>query len=513
MLGLDGTQTGVLLYMLATLLLGIWAGKDIESGEDFMVAGRHLPRWLCTFTLFATWFGGGTCLGAAGKVYQHGLLGAIIDPLGAALCLVLSAAFFFRTMRRYRFLTICDFYRARYGPWTEFLTSLCMIPAYLGWIASQLVAFAYVLTSLTAFDLESAIVAGAAIVLLYTALGGMWAVAVTDFAQAVVLILGLLLLLPVAWQAAGGWAVLSALPRGHLDLLPTGGAVAWSWYLHSWVVIGLGDLPSQGLMSRAMSAEDDAAAAQAGYAAAALYLSVGLVPVVLGLLGSVLVPELGNPEHVLLAVARNLLPPLGMAVFAGALISALMSSADSALLALASVVVENLVVPWKGRLAPRNALRACQAVVVVAALAATALALRAQNVFELMVSASAVGLVGLAASFVAGLYWPRANTPGAIASILVGMFTWVSLEVLRGPAPGPPSGQFPHDLVAAGASVLALVLVSLATGSRVPPRVLPDPAAPGSDLAAPGQAPAAHGSDLAVPCSAPGSGDRADRSV
>lgn len=471
----DWTLAGVGVYMLLTLVVGIWAGSGVESGEDFMVAGRTMPRWLCTFTLFATWFGGGTCLGAAGKVYQHGLAGAIVDPLGAALCLLLSAAFFFRAMRRFRFVTVSDFFRARFGPRTEFLASLCMVPAYVGWIASQIVAFAFVIKAITSLSQEVAIVTGAVIVLVYTALGGMWAVAVTDFFQALVLIFGLVMLLPAAWDAAGGWEkIVVRLPAAHKAFLPAGNFKAWLWFLHSWVVIGLGDLPSQGLMSRAMSAEDDGAASQSGYAAAFLYVTVGLVPVTLGMLGVILVPQIGDPEHILLEVAQMLLSPLLMAVFAGALISALMSSADSALLAVASIMVENLIRPMKGELSPRQSLSYCRWCVLLAAILATVLALKFQKVFVLMVAASATGLAALMAPFVAGLYWKRANGPGAVASIVAGIAAWIVFEVAG--AGAPPESWYPTDLMAAGVSILALVVVSLATAESSPPMVVEEPA-------------------------------------
>ena len=463
-------QVGVGAYLLLTLVIGVLAGENVEDGEDFMVAGRSMPGWLVTFTLFATWFGGGTCLGAAGKVYKQGVSGMIIDPLGAALCLVISAMFFFGRLRRYGFITVCDLYRARYGRATELVTSLCMIPAYVGWVASQIVAFAFVLHTITPLETPTAIVVGTVIVLVYTALGGMWAVAITDFFQGLVLILGLLILLPVVWSEAGGlgeaWAVTAP---GHKVFMPTGGALEWVWFLHAWIVIGLGDLPSQGLMSRAMSAEDDRTACSSGYAAALLYVSVGLIPITLGLLGASLIPELDDPEHVLLQLADRYLSPAMMAVFSGALISALMSSADSALLALSSVIVENVIKPLKGdELSPEDSLWHCRLWVVVSAGLAMFVALKFQSVFALMVAASGVGLAALTASFVAALYWPRANGPGALASVILGMATWVGLE-LAWSGSSAPQATPPADLIGGAVSLVALVVVSMVTGSRHPP--------------------------------------------
>ena len=90
-------QTIVLLgcgvYLALLLAVGIFVGRRVKDSADFIVAGRRLPLWLCTFTLFATWFGAGTCMGAAGAAYGSGVLATIADPFGAGLCLFLAGCF------------------------------------------------------------------------------------------------------------------------------------------------------------------------------------------------------------------------------------------------------------------------------------------------------------------------------------------------------------------------------------------------------------------------------------
>lgn len=467
----DLIQVGVLAYLVFNLLVGLWAGRQTSDSEDFMVAGRNMPRWLLTFTLFATWFGGGTCLGAAGEAYSQGLKGIVIEPFGAALCLLISGLFFFRTMRSLRYLTVGDLFRERYGPFTERVATLVMLPSYTGWIASQLVAFSFVATTVTGVSTETGIVGSTLLVLVYTATGGMWAVAVTDFVQSLVLILGLCVLAPSVFSAVGGISgVQAALPAGHLDWFSGEGVLSWVWFLHSWMVIGLGDIPGQGLMGRALSAESDSAARQSGILAAFFYLGMGLIPVGLGLAGRILIPDLGNPETVLLELATKFLTPWGMVLFAGALISALMSSADSALLANASLFVENFYRPLRPDMEDREALLACRVAVVVSAVAACGIALWAQNVFHLMVGASAVGLVSLVSPFAGGLFWRGANEPGALASILGGLLVWIYLSASWGRGANPELP--PVDLVAAGVSLGLFLLVSWATSGRVPPREL-----------------------------------------
>ncbi|SVE10542.1 uncharacterized protein METZ01_LOCUS463396, partial [marine metagenome] len=98
---------GILLFYFVFMIgISVAISKKIKNKTDFFVAGRNLPLWLCTATLTATWFGGGTVLGAAGAAYNRGVIGVIADPLGAALCLLLAGLFYVRTIRKMKILTI-----------------------------------------------------------------------------------------------------------------------------------------------------------------------------------------------------------------------------------------------------------------------------------------------------------------------------------------------------------------------------------------------------------------------
>ena len=436
-------------YLLLTVVVGMWAGRRVESGEDFIVAGRRLPLWLSTATLFATWFGGGTCIGASGEAYEKGLLGVIADPFGAAACLFLVGWFLVRPLRRTGLLTFGDFFRERFGPRAERIGSLLQVPPFLGWVAAQFVAFGTVLHALTGVDQSTAIVVGFAVVLVYTAAGGMWAVSVTDFLQAIVLIAGLVWLLPTALANSGGWeAVAAELPAGHLDFVPEPTLHGWLWYIQGWLVIGVGAFSSQDLLQRAFSARDEQTAARSAHIAGVMYLSVGLIPVVLGMVARVTMPDLEDPQLALPLLGQRHLGSIGLAVFVGALLSAILSSADSALLAPASVFSENLVKPlWPG-MSDAALLRTARLSVVAFAVFSLVLALRFRNVYELMIAAMEAGLAGLTAPFTAGLYWKRIDERAAIASMLVGTGVWLALRMI--------TDEWPADLIGFAVSIVVL---------------------------------------------------------
>ena len=466
-----GTSSVILLgsaiYILALLGVGIYASRNVASSEDYVVAGRRLPLSLTTFTLFATWFGAGTCIGAAGAAYADGLLGVIADPFGAGLCLLLAGMFYVRFLRRMRLLTMPDFFRRRFGETAELLASLCLFPPYIGWVASQFVAFGIILHTLTGVDTVLATIIGAVVVLVYTVAGGMWAVTLTDLVQGIVVIVGLLILVPFALSDVGGFSGLEAGSReGALAFFPEGGLLEWLWYLQAWLVIGIGNIPGQDLMQRALSAKNERTAQWSSYLAGLMYITVGMLPVLVGLVGAVLIPELQNPEHILPELGLKYLHPVLMALFVGALLSAIMSSADSGLLAPASVFGENILKRLKPSVSPSQQLASIRWAVIVTGAIALVVALYFQRVYDLMVNSWSVLMVSLFVPLTAGLYWKRTNGPAAVASLVVGVVSWLVLVAYQ--------DTYPADLMATALAAVTLVVVTWLSSKRHPATQITD---------------------------------------
>ena len=175
---------------------------------------------------------------------------------------------------------------------------------------------------------------GAASVLLCTIAGGMWAVTLTDMIQVIVLVCGTVIIAPVLLADMGGWGAIAAqIPSERFYLFPRGGAGAWFDYARDWLVIGLGNLAGQDLIQRSLSARDEGVAYKSAYYAGLLYVTVGFPPVLLGMAGAVVLPDLADPDMVMMELALKDLPVAALVLFAGALMSAILSSADSALLA------------------------------------------------------------------------------------------------------------------------------------------------------------------------------------
>lgn len=460
--------SGVAVYTVLMIGIGLWASRKTHSITAFAVAGRNLPLWLCTATVVATWFGGGTMIGAAGAAYEGGMLGVIADPFGGALCLALVGLFFVRLFRRLRYFSFIEFVEQRFGLLAGLVASLASLMSSLMWVAGMLVAFGVILETLTGVPLPLGIVGGAVVVVVYTSLGGMLAVALTDFLQFVIIAIGLVVLLVVVLIDVGGWSVIaSQLPDYTFRMMPVEHTLErWLIYLRAWVIFGLADIASQSLLQRAMSARSERVAQNSFYLGSLLYLGFGLIPVMLGIIAIVTMPALDNAESVVPALALAHLHPVAIAMFVGALLAAIMSSADSALLAAATVTSTNLLPRLRRQ--PSDALRLAVirwAIPAGGTLAVIA-ALNARVVFDTVLDANMLMLAAVIAPFILGVWWQKANRAGALAAIVAGVTAWI---VTSAAWPG-----LPGDLVGFGVSLTTMLLVTPLTQRIDPPRPVRD---------------------------------------
>jgi SSS family transporter len=456
--------TGVGIYLAIMLVIGLYAAKRTHSAADFIVSGRRMPIWICSVTLMATWFGGGTMMGASGAAYEGGFLAVIADPFGAALVMFLAGFFFVRLFRRLKLLTFIEFFRDRYGITAATIAAIGSIFSSIGWTGGLLVAFGFVFQSLTGVPVEIGITGGAVVVFIYTAVGGMWAVAMTDFVQMVIIAIGLVVLLVVVLIDVGGWFVISAqLPEHTFRMIPLEHtSERWLNYFRAWLIFGLADLTAQTLIQRAMSAKTEQVAQNSFYLAGFGYLTLGMIPVMLGIIASVTIPGLADTESVIPTLAINHLHPVAIAVFVGALLAAIMSSADSALLAAASVFSTNILPLFKPKASDRLRLLATRIAIPCFGFIALVVALKVQVVYDLILDANSVMLVSITIPFIMGVWWKKSNRTGALAAMAAGFITWAMAYLI---AP-----EMPGDLLGLIACLLTMLVVTPLTQQFDPPR-------------------------------------------
>jgi len=423
-----------------------------------MLAGRSLPLMLSSAALFATWFGSETVFGASSEFLKGGLYGVIEDPFGAALCLLLFGLFFARKLYNLNLLTLGDYFKVRFGNKIELVAAAFLAPPYVGYIAAQLVAMGLILNVVIGLEVWHGIVLSAGVVTLYTYIGGMWAISITDFIQSIIIILGLLILAILLADKAGGVSVvIREMPRENFRFLPGSDFKEVVTYLASWAVLGLGSIPSQDVFQRAMSSGSARTAVWSSYIAAFLYLTIAMLPLFISLCVKHLYPselfgdtQLALPNMVLLHTALPV-----QILFFGSLLSAIMSTTSSAILAPAAIFSENLIKPLVGhKFSDKQFLILTKISVLIFSTLATIMACMRTNIYELVRESSILSLVSLFVPLVMGLYWKRASSAGAFFSMVLGMLTWIIFEVYGTSWPS----LVPATLVSFTAMILGSIL-------------------------------------------------------
>ncbi|MGI9043922.1 MAG: sodium:solute symporter family protein [Gemmatimonadaceae bacterium] len=413
---------GILAYLVLQFGIGAYVSRRIRTESDYIVAGRQLGYGLTTFTIFATWFGAETTIGSAGAVYGSGLTGATSDPFGYGACLLIMGVVFAAPLWRRKLTTLADLFRQRYSPGVEKLAVLLMVPASLLWAAAQIRAFGQVISASSGIGVSVTITVAAGIVVAYTAFGGMLADAWTDLIQGIVLVVGLLVLFG-ALLLTTGLEPFTAIPAARLDPF-SGGASALAM-IEEWAIPICGSVVAAELVSRVISARSPEVAKRSSLVAGGGYLILGLIPVTVGLAGSVLLPGLEDPEQILPLLAQRLLPGALYVILAGALISAILSTVDTTLLVCSSLVSHNLIVPARPGMSERSKVRIARGGVALFGILAYIIALHADGVYALVEEASSFGSAGIFTVVTIGLFTTWGRAAAAIASLLGGVIAWV----------------------------------------------------------------------------------------
>lgn len=437
-------------YMLVNLGIGLWASRFVKNTKDYVLAGQRLPLTLAASATFATWFGAESILGAPAEFLKHGMTGIVEDPFGAALCLFLVGVFFARRFYRLGILTFCDYFRVRYGRTAEIWSAVLIVPSYISWIAAQLIAMGIVMKAVLGWSMEESVVISTGLVVAYTIWGGMWSVSLTDFFQTILIITGLVVVAYVLYQETGGMEPLvKAVPGNFFNFLPEANAKDWAKYIAAWITIGLGSIPQQDVFQRVMSARDADTSVRACLVSAFMYLSVAFIPLYIALCGHVLYPASSSGGQMMIPdmVLRHMAMPVQI-LFLGALLSAILSTTSSAIMAPATVVGENIYKFFRPQVSDPTLLKVIRRSVAAIACVSVVMAMGRESIFELVAESSAFSLVSLFIPLTAGLYWDKANLAGCLLSMGLGLGVWIACILAE--------SAYPPLLYGLGAAVLGM---------------------------------------------------------
>lgn len=457
----------VVAYLLVSVLIGLYVARNVSSAADYAVAGRHLSLPIVTATVFATWFGSETVLGISSTFVEEGLSGIVADPFGASMCLILAGLFIAPKIYRLNLLTLGDYYRVRYNRVVEIFCSACIVISYLGWVAAQISALGLIFNVLTdgAVSQEWGMVIGASVVLIYTLFGGMLSVAILDFIQMVVIAAGLVYIMWIVADLAGGvgTVVEHAEAAGKLQFFPEEFSyVLWVPFVGAFLTMAFGSIPQQDIFQRISSAKDEKTAVRGAVLGGSMYFFFAFIPVFLAY-GAILIDPATftamvseDSQMVLPNLVLMHTPVFAQIVFFGALISAIMSTSSATLLAPSVSFAENIVKNIYPKMDDKALLLTMRISVFVFTIIVVAFAINSESsIFEMVESAYEITLAAAFVPLVFGLYWSKATSQGAVASIVVGVSSWLIAKNFF------PSEVWPPQLLGMVLGLFTMIIASL----------------------------------------------------
>lgn len=429
----------VVIYLLIMLFIGWYSSKKITSNTDFMVAGRRLGPFLMAGTLAATEIGGGSSLGVVQQgMESHGISAAwYIITMGFAFVILTFLAPKFRAAT---VKTVPEYFRRRYGKSAGLITAIIMLLPLIGATASQFIASSVILSTMLGIDYKAAVLIVAVVVTLYSIMGGLWSVTLTDFVQVFLIVIGMIIAVPFAMNTAGGWdSIVANVPAETFDMFkgysPMAVISLTIMYVATFTV-------GQEAVSRYYAARDGKAARQGSILAALVNFIYAFIPAILGIITLALI-NMGKFDSAEFAAvgARYALPVLAIKVmptvicgllFAG-IISATMSSSDSDLLGAGSIfandIYHTLINP---KASSQEIMRVTQITMAICGVAAMLVALfNTGSIVSLLMFCFTLRAAGAFFPYVLGHYWKGASTAGTIAALISGTIVVVYVDNIR----------------------------------------------------------------------------------
>ena len=415
---------------------GAYAASLHKSTDatELMLAGRSIPLYIAVFTMSATWIGGGFINGTAEYTASSGLIW-VQAPWGYALSLIIGGLFFARKMRRFEFKTMLDPLSQRFG---KRISALLFLPALTGeifWTAAILTALGTTFATVLGLDTPTAIVISALIAIIYTTLGGLWAVALTDVLQLLLLVIGLCLVLPYALAQVGSmdevWEAYQIKKGAAATLIPSKAALGsyyWNWWDYA-LLLTFGGIPWQVYFQRVLSAKNEKTAMWLSIFAGFICILVAIPAVMIGMIGDVFDWQaaglLAPPDaaSTLPHVVRYLTNPIVASLGLGAIAAAVMSSVDSSILSASSMASWNVYRPLvQPEISTEKLSKIIKRSIWIIGVAATLLALNINSVYELWFLCSDFVYCLLFPALFCALFDPKANSYGVMAGFIIAAF-------------------------------------------------------------------------------------------
>ena len=432
----------LIIYFVGMLGIGVWAmRRSSKSSEGFLLADRSLGPAVTALRLQSSSMSGYMFLGAGSLAYTQGYYSmwyALGDVGGGVLNLSIIGRRMRKLSQMLGSITSIGYLENRYpSRWTRLIAAPIALFCMFFYVLAQFLAGGQGLAMVTGLSVNAALIIAVSIIVGYTFLGGYLAVAYTDFFQAIIMVIGMLWILIASLQYVGG--LTSANERlGNINenLLTMWGSEGqyfgqWGIIIGALLVFSIGYIGWPHVNVSHMAMRRPSVARQAGLYATIFNLLFIPGAYIVGMMAILIVPGLDNPELAIFEVADTVLPTFAVGIVMAAIMGAIMSTADALLLQAGTIASQDLWARFFGRsMSERTSVNVSRLTILLLAVIAVVLAIaEPPGVFDIVVFATSVLGSAFVPAYICAVWWKKANSVGAISSMVVGTLASVISEL------------------------------------------------------------------------------------
>ncbi|MDF0604082.1 sodium:solute symporter [Neisseriaceae bacterium TC5R-5] len=423
----------VSIYIISMLLLGWYGMRRATSQEQYLVAGRNLGPGLYMGTMAATVLGGASTVGSVRLGYVYGISGFwLCAALGCGI--IVLNLFLAKPLLKLRIFTVTQVLERRYNSMARSTSAVIMLMYAIMISVTSVLAIGTVMQVLFDLPFWLAVAIGGGVVVVYSAIGGMWSLTLTDIVQFAIKTIGLMfILLPLCLYKVGGWEQLHAkLPAAAFGI----SSIGWDTILTYFMIYFFGIIIGQDVWQRVFTVKSAKVARYAGSAAGIYCVLYGLTCALIGMAAKVLLPDLDNANNAFAAIVKTTLPDGIRGLVIAAALAAMMSTASAALLAASTTLSEDLLT--RARNIIGTSLWFNRLLTLLCGVIVLGIALVVSDVIQALTLAYNLLVGGMLIPLLGAIYWRRATTAGAVVSMMLGCATAILFMIVDGLAANTP---------------------------------------------------------------------------
>lgn len=425
---MNGLDIGIIIgYFAILLIVGFIGSKRAKTSDDYMVAGRRLGFGMFFACLCALLLGGASTIGTASLGYQFGISGMwLVTMLGLGIAFI--GIFLIRKIYNMKILTISQLLSNRFGEKAGLLSAVVSSIYTLMVCATQVIAMGTIIQVILGWNATMSMLLVGAVVIVYTILGGMWAITLTDLIQFALIVVGIMfIMLPKSLSAAGGiTAMLDALPASYQSPANIG----WSTIIQYFFLYCLGAMVGQDIWQRFFTSKSVSVARSGGIGVGIFALLYAVTCSVIGMCAKVVMPDIQNNQLVFGTFANSILPSGLLGIVLASVLAVMMSTAAGTLLASSSLISNDIIKPlFAKKVTDDGLLRMSRVTTTIVGVLAVIIAAALNNVLAALDVSYAILSGALFLPIILGIFWKRTTANAAMisiacscAAIFIGMF-------------------------------------------------------------------------------------------